>query len=730
MENKFFEASPDCVKLLSLDGEIQYVNANGLQLLEFEACTEMVGRNWIDLWQADQRDRVQTALRNAAQGRAERFTAFCPTAKGVPKWWDVVVSPVIDAAGVIEAVLATSRDVSNLVTYERTLAENEQRLRALANTIPQLAWMADVSGDIFWFNDRWFEYTGSTFEAMKGVGWRAVQHPDHLDRVARKFLDNLRRGEEWEDVFPIRRADGEYRWFLSRAMPVLDAEGRPAFYCGTNTDISDQRNQSQRLRQLARIVELSHEAILIWDMADGIVSWNRGCEELYGYPKSRALGAIPHRLLGTRHPIPAEDFERLLLAQGSWSGELLHLAEDGSEVWVDSRQELIRVGGKRLVLETNRDVTERRQSDEVRDLLVAELNHRIKNTLAIVQSIAGQTAKNADTVEGFVASFTGRLHSLANAHTILTDADWIGASMRKLVQGQLSLHNEASDRVTVSGEDVFLPPQIALQFALILHELSTNAARHGALSSSGGTVDIAWHIKSDAPGGSAGAPVLEFVWREKGVPKPKLPTSRRGFGLSFIERSGRHPNLSTNLKFTQDGIELVATATLLKSDESIYDLFNPGKKLRKLRVRSGASADTSPRLRIMLVEREPRDSMILEDMLYEAGYVTIGPVATPSELRWKLDMVNFDLAIVDADGVRAEVEEMLEILSAKGVPCVVVGSVRRLAEAPDLGGDRPRLTKPLQPQILLSTLATTIAGSLQRPPTLGSVDGRRLSDDI
>lgn len=719
MDKRFFEASPDCVKLIALDGTLQFMNANGRCLMDFDDAMPVAGMMWLEFWPPRERAAVSAAIEKASSGGTSRFTASCPTAKGVFKWWDVIVTPLAREDGSIEAILAISRDITHIKKVERTLKESEARFRALANTIPQLAWLADTTGSVFWYNEPWFEYTGKTFAEMKGYGWRSVHHPEHVERVVEKFTDSLGRGEEWEDVFPLLGADGEYRWFLSRARPFRNAEGVAEVYCGTNTDITDQRHLSQRLRQLVRLIELSHEAILVWDMEQGIVSWNRGCEELYGYTKTEAIGANSHQLLQTRHPVTTAEFDRSLIAEGSWSGELLHFDSEGAAVWVDSRQEVIRIAGRHFVLETNRDITERRRADQTRDLLVAELNHRVKNTLAIVQSIATQTARRAPGLEQFVANFNGRLQSLALTHTILTDAEWLGASLRQLVLAHVKLHDHDDKRFVVEGEDVSLPPQTALQFALNLHELATNAAKYGALSNDSGRVLISWNLLDTDP------PQIEFTWQERDGP-PVKPVRNRGFGLNLIEWSGKSPTLEAKVDFEPAGITARFKATLAGTDDKPSNLFNPGKRLLTLRTPDlvGSCKRNRKRDRILMVEREPTDAMLLDEVLYDAGYATLGPVSTAKEASRKLDLLNCELAIVDVDGVLGEVGATLAVLEKHAVKTILVGSARRLAELPDLGAGLPRLIKPLQPQNLMQAIATAMAmADKSRGPARTDIDG-------
>jgi PAS domain S-box-containing protein len=118
------------------------------------------------------------------------------------------------------------------------LREGEGRFRTLANNIPQLAWMADEKGSIFWYNDRWFDYTGTNLDEMAGWGWKKVHHPDRVQGVVDKITRCFKTGEIWEDTFPLRGRDGNYHLFLSRAVPIRDPSGKVVRWFGTNTDIS------------------------------------------------------------------------------------------------------------------------------------------------------------------------------------------------------------------------------------------------------------------------------------------------------------------------------------------------------------------------------------------------------------------------------------------------------------------------------------------------------------
>ena len=154
------------------------------------------------------------------------------------------------------AFLAVILDITEQEKAEEALSRSQAEVRALADSIAQLAWIAEADGHIFWYNRRWFEYTGSTPEAMEGWGWQSVHDPEKLPRVIERWQDSLRTGEPFEMEFPLRGADGMFRWFLTRAQPVRDADGKIKRWFGTNTDVDQVRRVQEALRDETRILEL------------------------------------------------------------------------------------------------------------------------------------------------------------------------------------------------------------------------------------------------------------------------------------------------------------------------------------------------------------------------------------------------------------------------------------------------------------------------------------------
>ena len=201
------------------------------------------------------------------EGKANRYSIELRFRHRSGRWiWVRKIAKVIDRdeQGTPSHLLRMMIDITDLKQVEDSLKESEYRFRTLASNISQLAWMADGQGRVSWYNRRWYEYTGTTAEEMEGIGWQAVYHPHHLGRVVDKLTACFQTRQPWEDTFPLRGVDGTYRWFLSRAVPIVDEDGEVTHWFGTNTDVTHLREVEEKLVEADRqkdefLAMLGHE---------------------------------------------------------------------------------------------------------------------------------------------------------------------------------------------------------------------------------------------------------------------------------------------------------------------------------------------------------------------------------------------------------------------------------------------------------------------------------------
>jgi len=322
--------------------------------------------------------------------------------------------------------------------------------------------------------------------------------------------------------------------------------------------------QARQAEQVLRESEARYR-LLAENVTDVIVELNLRGEITFITPASeRVLGWPPQDLVGRRsldliHPDDVRRVEAAIEAHvaAGPSAPAITLQyrtqrRDGAEVWIEGQPKVIfdAAGVAVSLLDAMRDITERKAAEQRQILMMHELNHRVKNTLATLQSIALQTLGAAETPAAFNKSFNARLLALSNSHDVLTRNDWTGACVREVIAGQLRPHQGLDgDRFELEGPETLVNAKAALALGMAFGELATNAAKFGALSVDRGMVSVRWerHIE-------AGAARLRLVWREQGGPRVS-PRTRCGFGARLIERGLPHElGGATRLSFEPQGL--------------------------------------------------------------------------------------------------------------------------------------------------------------------------------
>ncbi len=470
--------------------------------------------------------------------------------------------------------LCVQRDISEARHAEDMRRRSEARLRLAVDAADVAIWDYDARTDSIRGSPELYELLGlPTDRPVSSDEIRAGYLPGERERVRADAEAALRRGERHlQNELRYRGQDGGVRHFLLRADLEVAESGVPVGALGVLIDITELKRTQEALRESQERLDLAVGApgigIFDWHIQNGTVIWSDQEERLFGLEPGEFEGDIS----GWEKRVVPED--RLAMVQA------LQAAMDAREPELDFQFRIRRADGDIRFIEgsgrflyaedgtpqrmvgVNIDVTRRARADEHQLILIRELNHRVKNTLAIVQGLARQSLVRAPNPAEANQAFNDRLQALALAHDVLTEVNWDKAQLREVARTIIRPYQTGRGAwLSLEGPPVQLRPQSALSLAMVLHELCTNAVKYGALSTDKGRVDIAWRV--DAEGDAS---VLQFSWRERDGPAVVAPR-RRGFGSRLIER-GWTSSAATDVQmdYKPDGFVCTMTSRQGRAD--------------------------------------------------------------------------------------------------------------------------------------------------------------------
>jgi PAS domain S-box-containing protein len=299
---RLLSSSDDCIKVLDLDGKLRSMSEGGLRVMEVDNFSRIEGCHWPDFWTGSTAEQAQVAIETAQAGGTGRFQGFCPTMAGTPKWWDVLVTAIKGPEGKPERLLSISRDITDQKKTEQALRESEHRYRALVEASATIVWRATPDGSIVDGSTEWEAITGQSPEAFKGFGWLSAVHPDDGERVISHWQDILASRRPGTNEFRVQHLSGAYKWFATKAVPLLNADGTVQEWVGTITDIHEQKTASERIRvseeRYRALIDAS--ATVVWRARpDGAVVQGWGWETFCG---QRPEGFQGYGWLDNVHP--------------------------------------------------------------------------------------------------------------------------------------------------------------------------------------------------------------------------------------------------------------------------------------------------------------------------------------------------------------------------------------------------------------------------------------------
>ena len=487
-------------------------------------------------------------------------------------WVNNSVAVIRRPTGEPFGVLSVTLDVTQRRQDEEALRKSEETLRLATEAAGMATWELDLETmEGAWSLNR-FDLLGmprrrdarGSFEE-----WLDRVHPDDRAIVRDATLRCFDEGTPYTITYRILRADnGAERWLQSHGSRIASTDGRPSRFVGISFDVTDRKRAEEELREsearFRTIFEQANDFLITTALDNRITSVNPAVIEAIGYAEEEIIGRpISDFMDPDQFEIAMEAFNRKLQHGGSTRLTVKLRAKDGRElIWeINSQLSLDEQGNPIALHAIGRDMTEAKRAEAHLRLLVDELNHRVKNTLAIVQGIAQQSFKDDVPAGQARAAFEGRLAALSEAHNLLTREHWSAVSMRQIIDDAVRPHGEVG-RFTLEGPDLTILPKTAISLALAIHELATNAVKHGALSRPEGRVSIRW-----ARVRGAGPARLTMTWQETGGPPVAVP-NRRGFGTRMIER-GLAAELggTVQIEFRPEGLTCTVDAPLPEGAE-------------------------------------------------------------------------------------------------------------------------------------------------------------------
>jgi PAS domain S-box-containing protein len=438
---------------------------------------------------------------------------------------------------------------------------SDQHFRAIVEAVPAAIYATDAQGRITFYNEAAAELWGCrpTLDSSEFCGSWKLYWPDgtplpHDECPMAMALKQKRPIRGMEAV--AERPDGTRVSFQPYPTPLFDEAGELIGGVNLLIDLTDRNQGEVAMQRLAAIIEYSDDAIISKDLNGIITSWNRGAERVFGYTADEAVGQpITMLMPPERHDEEPDILRRIRSGERMDHYETVRCAKDGTLIDVSlTVSPIINRNGRVIgASKIARDISARRRTEQIKDLLIGEMTHRIKNTIATVQAIAHRTLRNVTKEER--TAFSARLHALAGAHDVLTNEDWERARVGNLVRRALQPYEEQHRaRYRVDGPDgVTLDPNRSTLVMMALHELATNAMKYGALSNATGQVTVSWEVGADRK--------LTLRWQESGGPTVEPPAAQ-GFGSFLIERAFNGEQGHATWTFDPSGVRWTAELPL------------------------------------------------------------------------------------------------------------------------------------------------------------------------
>jgi PAS domain S-box-containing protein len=536
----FFENSAIGLHIVSGDGIILRANKAELELLGY-AANEYVGRH-IAEFHVDAPVIGDILHRLSSGEKLDRFPARLRAKDGSVKHVLITSNSRFDDGKFVNTRCFTT-DVTSLHEAELARRDSEGRLAATYNAATVGIAESDETGTLLRVNDSCCKILGRSHEQLVGMRFLDYTHESDCERDMALYAQQV-RGEidNYSMRKRARKLNGELVYLDVFSSSVRDENGKFRYGVRVLQDVTDKQHMEEQIRQseqkMRELLEALPAAVYTTDAEGRITYYNKAAVELAGRtPQIGDKWCVSWRLYWPDgSPLPLHECPMAItIKENRPVRDVEAVAErpDGTRVPFVPYPTPLRDANGKLIGAINMlvDISERKRAESQQKVLIDELNHRVKNTLATVQSLAAQTARHAESLSDFGPRFEARLVAMARAHDLLTKRYWQDAPLDALVHEVLApLIVGATEQVRISGPAISLKPRAALSLTMALNELGTNAVKYGALSTDSGELSVDWQVAKEDD-----RPLIDLRWSERGGP-PVTPPSRRGFGSRLMER--------------------------------------------------------------------------------------------------------------------------------------------------------------------------------------------------
>jgi PAS domain S-box-containing protein len=485
--------------------------------------------------------------------------------------------PLRDGKGIIVGAINMTVDISERKKAELALAERNAQL-ALAGKVALVGSYAyDVNADRMRVSEGYAAIHGlpeGTTETTRSA-WRTRVHPEDVGRVERLRSRALRdRGCEHNFEYRIVSPDRGVRWIESRSFIAYNSDGSAQRVIGVNIDVTERKKTERQLNEskarLADALAAGQVMAFEWDAVMGATKRSDNAPLILGDEQGGIASSRRNNFLRRVHVDDRGRFKthirQLSAHNSSYVLNFRYVRPDGETVWLEetARGEFDAAGRLLRIKGLTRDITDRKRVEEQQRVLLGELDHRVKNALATVSAVVSHTLNTSGSMTDFATALDGRVRSMARTHELLSASRWQGISVAELVRRELAPY-ATSGNTEIIGPEIILKAEAGQVIAMVLHELATNAAKYGALSTRNGRVLIRWRQRSN------GYPRSHLVleWREVGGPAVVTPENT-GFGTHTIRDLIPYEFGGTvDLTFAPTGVRcrLELPANLLANDD-------------------------------------------------------------------------------------------------------------------------------------------------------------------